>query len=260
VDTLIKIKWWELNTYIAIPRLNPHKHNILVVEMTERYVRDICTKYSGMIGTLKIDSTYRGNTPYYLETSNESIKTSFLEKHFFNPNINSNLELNLFGYPLFRPIKELKAEFNYAVFNRANNDVFVDKKNRFLYYGPTVSGNQIMNSFFPLDSSEMPLICNTLNSVYRYYKTKGFEEIYLAIIPNPVTMINPQLGNYNGLIPKLYAVDSLKMRIIDVYATYAKNPLQYYSRNDTHWSSAGFQTWLDEFNKTLGEISAWPLR
>jgi len=70
----------------------------------------------------------------------------------------------------------------------------------------------------------MPLICNTLNSVYCYYKTKGFEEIYLAIIPNPVTMINPQLGNYNGLIPKLYAVDSLKMRIIDVYTIYAKNP------------------------------------
>lgn len=106
----------------------------------------------------------------------------------------------------------------------------------------------------------MPLICNTLNSVYCYYKTKGFEEIYLAIIPNPVTMINPQLGNYNGLIPKLYAVDSLKMRIIDVYTIYAKNPQQYYSRNDTHWSSAGFQTWLDEFNKTLGEISIRPLQ
>jgi uncharacterized protein YjdB len=30
--------------------------------------------------------------------------------------------------------------------------------------------------------------------------------------------------------------------------------------HDTHWNSAGFQTWLDEFNKTLGEISIRPLQ
>jgi hypothetical protein len=254
LDTLIKIKWWDVSKYRKIRSLNSKKHNLLVIEMTERYVRDICTNYYGMINLLIIDTSFHEK----LMKKNTSMPFTFsmyLEKHFFNPNINSNLELNLFDYRPFRPMKELKAKFNFKIFKRLNNDVFVDTAYKFLYYMPTVQGEQKMNSFYPLDSTELPIICSTLNKVYDYYKMKGFEEVYFAIIPNPVTMVNPRIGNYNNLIPKLYSIDSLRMKIFDIYSIYAKCPQKYYSRNDTHWSSQGLQTWLDGFNKILEKVS-----
>ena len=117
-----------------------------------------------------------------------------------------------------------------------------------------------MNAFFPLDSTELTIMCSTLNKVYDYYKGKGFEEVYLSIIPNPVTMVNPHIGKYNNLIPKLYAVDSLRMKIFNMYAIYTTCPQKYYSRSDTHWSSVGYQAWLDEFNKILEKTSNYSLR
>ena len=258
LDTLIKIKWWEISTYKQIYSLDSCKHNVLVIEMTERYVRDICTEYYGIINLLKIDTTYCNKT--LTEVINKPFTISdFLERHFFNPNINSNLELNLFDYLIFRPIKELKAEFNFKIFNRVNNDVFVDTAKNFLYYMPTVKGEQKMNSFFPLDSSELSKICSNLNNIYDYYKQKGFEDVYLAIIPNPVTMVNPHIGLYNDLIPKLYSVDSLRMKIFDIYSVFARCPQKFYSRNDTHWNSEGLQTWLNEFNKILEITSEKPI-
>jgi hypothetical protein len=184
----------------------------------------------------------------------------FLNKYFFNPNINSNLELNLFDYKLFRPFKELKAEFNFKCFNRTVPDVYVDKTNKFLYYSPTLSGEQKMNSFYPLDSNELSVICSTLNKVYDYYKANGCDDIYLAIIPNPVTMINPGIGSYNNIIPKLYSVDTLRMKMFDIYSVFAANPKKYYSRSDTHWNSEGLQTWLDNFNIVLEKISKKTVR
>jgi hypothetical protein len=259
VDSFVKIKWWSIESYRNIQSLRKDKHNVLVIEMTERYVRDICSNYYGMINALKIDSSFKiVNQPKTIVNEELSF-SSFLEKHLFNPNINSNLELNLFDYYIFRPIKELKADFNHRIFNRVNNsDVFVDDNNHFLYYMPTVQGEQKMNSFFPLDATELPTICGNLNQVYDYYKANGFEEVYFAIIPNPVTMVNPNLFKYNDLIPQIYAVDSMRMKFFNIYSIFAKNPQKYYSRNDTHWNSEGLQTWLNEFNNILEIISKEP--
>ena len=84
---------------------------------------------------------------------------------------------------------------------------------------------------------------------------KGFDEIYLAIIPNPVTIINPTLSNYNELIPTIHKVDTLRMKILDIYSIFKQNPSAYYAKSDSHWNSAGLQLWLDGFNKRLKDIS-----
>jgi hypothetical protein len=254
-DTLIKIKWWEPETYRSISSLNKKRKNILVIEMTERYVRDICTDYHGIINMLIIDSLHQQIRQKDILKQPVSL-SSFMEKHLFNPRINTNLELNLFDYKIFRPFKELKADFNFYFFNRVNNDVFVDTANKFLYYMPTVTGNQNMNSFYPIGSVEISSICSNLNKVYDYYKSNGFEEVYLAIIPNPVTIINPTLGNHNNLINRLCSIDSLRIKVFDIRNVFLKYPQKYYSRSDSHWNSEGLQTWLDEFNKILENKSA----
>jgi len=259
VDTFVKIRWWVEDSYKKIRFLNKDKHNILVLEMTERFVRDICTNDHGITSLLRIDTSLHDQKT--IKTAGEPNSFDlFLQKHLFNPNLNSNLELNLFDYGLFRPLKELKAQFNYKIFNRVNKDVFVDTAKNFLYYMPTVQEMQKMNAFYPLDSTELPLICRTLNNVYDYYKMRDFEEVYFAVIPNPVTMVNPHLARYNNLIPSLYAVDSLRMKMFDIYSVFAHSPQNYYSRNDTHWNSQGLQTWLDNFNKILKETSMHALK
>jgi hypothetical protein len=258
INKFHKIKWWESNTFMKPKSLDTSKTNILVIEMTERYVREIWSHSDGIFNMLKFDATYTGNT-YYVENSlkveNERSVKKTLEKHLFNPNINSNLELNLFDYGIFRPFKELKANFNYYIFNRKTVDVFVDTSKMFLYYLPTVDGEQNMNSFFSIDSIEFRNICQNINKVYDYYKGNGFNEVYLSIIPNPVTLVNPKLKTYNNLIPLINSVDSLRMQIFNVYELFKVNPQKYYSRSDSHWSNYGLQKWLVEFNRILEKKS-----
>ena len=161
----------------------------------------------------------------------------------------------MFGYKLFRPLKELKAAFNFKVFNRVNGGVFVDTARHQLYYMPTVEGEQSMNAFFPVDSEELKMISQNINKIYDYYKSKGFAAVYLAIIPNPVTVIHPDLGKYNDLIPRIYSMGTIRMPIFDVYRIFKSEPQKYYSRSDSHWNNEGMQMWINEFNKKLEIIS-----
>jgi hypothetical protein len=253
-DKLYKMKWFETETFLSQEALDTSKKNVLVFEMTERYVRSLLDSYEGATHMLKFEKKLDGNVNHQEIADSKSLIDKFQEP-FINPNINSNLELNLFDYKLFRPLKELKANMNFYIFNRVYDGVFVDTAKQQLYYKPTVDGEQKMNAFFPLDSLEFNTLCLNINKLYDFYHAKGFGEIYLAIIPNPVTIINPTLGEYNNLIPRINANDSLRMKIFDMYGIFKQEPSLYYSKSDSHWNSIGLQRWLDEFNKKLNSIS-----
>jgi hypothetical protein len=102
-----------------------------------------------------------------------------------------------------------------------------------------------------LKKGEIEKIVNNLNKIKEIYTKQGFDRIYLSIIPNPVTVINPNLGNYNGLIPLIQNNKELKLELIDVYNIFKKNGKSYYLINDTHWNSKGLQTWVNEVNKKI---------
>jgi hypothetical protein len=253
-DKLYKMKWFETETFLKQEALDTTKKNVLVFEMTERYVRILLDNFDGAANMLSIGKKAAEPAPNNENTNSYNLWEK-LQTPLINPNINSNLELNLFDYKFFRPLKELKANLNYYVFNRLNDEVFVDTAYKQLYYKPTVSGEQKMNAFYPVDSVEFKIICATINKLYDLYQSKGFDEIYLAIIPNPVTIVNPNLGHYNDLIPAINKVDTLRMKILDIYSIFKQHPSAYYAKNDSHWNSAGLQLWLDEFNKRLKVIS-----
>ena len=246
IDSLTKIKWWDKSSYVITKELNKTKKNILVIEMSERFVRGNCNNYSALTMPITISSTNQtGNS----ESTEEN--KSFLETHFFNPNINSNLEMNLFDYKLFYPIKEIKGDINYHWFNRIPEDIYIDKSNHFLFYKPTLQGDQNMNSFFAIDSSELNNISSTLNRAFDYYRQKGFQEIYFSIIPNPVSVVNPNLGKYNNLIPLLMERDRLNCKKINAYALFRDNAQSYYLNSDTHWNNNGLNKWVRALNESL---------
>ena len=94
---------------------------------------------------------------------------------------------------------------------------------------------------------------NRLNALNEYYKKLGFAEVYLSIIPNPVTILYPNYGGYkyNNLIPRIESNPKLKMKCISVYDDFKNSKYQVYQNSDTHWCFNGLNLWLNKFSDTL---------
>lgn len=172
----------------------------------------------------------------------------------YNPLINQNLEFNLFDYPFFTPFKEMKANFNYRFFNRLSNEVVVAPDKKYLLLKSTVDTiNVAESSLAPLSDDDINLIVDNINYLSNYYKLKGFDEVYISIIPNPVTVLYPQLGKYNEAIPRIQNNKNLKVPFIDVFDEFKESKKQIFFFSDSHWNMNGFYLWVNEFNKKLNE-------
>lgn len=226
--------------------LDPAKQNILLLETVERNARDILAKPEMAFEHLDMVADAAGESVRKITSGN------WLRTHVFNRNIEQNLEYNLFEYPLFTPLKELKAWLNLSLFNRYSKDVLVSPTQDRLYYAPTADPTQKSGAFSRLPASEVDSLVTALNLMRRYYRAAGFAEVYLAIMPNPVTVLEPGLGAYNGLIPRIQRHPKLEMPVIDVYARLRHpNTSASFQRNDSHWSKDGFLTAISLIDSTL---------
>ena len=79
----------------------------------------------------------------------------------------------------------------------------------------------------------------------------GFDEVYLSIIPNKVSILSPDMGKYNQLIERVQSDLNLKIPVIDTYSDFKKNPTKYYLKSDSHWTCEGRDIWLDKVNNIL---------
>jgi len=230
--------------------LNPSKNNILLLEMVERRVRYTVPDTSLVYKHLEVvDEAQKQNV-------SDITPSSWLQSHLFNKNIEQNLEFNLFDYPIFTPFKEWKAYLNYVVFNRQSQDVTVSKTRNQLYYSPTVVSTANTSSFNSLPEQEVTSLVASLNQIYHHYRRAGFTEVYLAIMPNPVTVLEPRLGAYNNLIPRLQHHPALQMPVIDVYSKLQHLRNQpIYQRSDSHWSKIGFLAGIAQIDSTLATQS-----
>ncbi len=225
--------------------LDTNKKNVLIIEMSERFVRKLG------LDSLEMYNSMKAHKPNIQVRGYREPKTT-LEKainYLFNPLINENLEFNLFDYRFLTPIRELKSELNYWLFDRVDKDVALstDKKN--LFYKETVDTTLVSSSFKYIDDEEIARLVSALNLGYSHFIRLGFNEIYLSLIPNPVTIADPAMGKYNGLINKIQRNPDLKLKVIDIYTIFKGSGSALYSRSDTHWNSAGFQLWVNEVNR-----------
>ena len=249
--------------------LDPHKKNILLIEDGERFIRpyfqyfaifDHVRKEAPALGGYS--SPGSGNAgleggPGELGSGNAGrpkeallgIKADLL----FNPGISHNLEFNMFGYAFMDPVKLLKASATYRLFGRASGDVVVSENGKYLFLRQTVAAHDLLSSYNPISQQELALLINHLNTIYEHYKRDGFDEVYLSIVPNPVSILQPNY--YNGLIPALQKGPALKMPVIDVYSIFAKSPDPgaLYRVGDSHWNNNGLQVWIRAVNQMLGE-------
>lgn len=228
--------------------LDPSKKNILLLEMVERRVRYTLPDTPGVYRHLALVDAADKETVRPVEPS------SWIANHVFNKNIEQNLEFNLFDYALFRPFKELKANLNHRVFNRTNADVVLSNTRHQLYFAPTVDSTKNTGAFNPLPAEEVDALVTDLNAIYKHYRKAGFTEVYLAVIPNPVTILEPELGSYNGLLPRLQQYVGLRMPVIDVYSNFKHHKDQpLYQISDSHWGKEGFLMGVKQIDSVLAD-------
>lgn len=240
-------------------KLDTTKRNILILEHAERYVPIF---YSGLDLLKVVYSADQGSAydrvaadmppPELAPPVHEAFSETLFHKLFknaFNDNVNQNIEYNLFNYNFLNMPRLVKATMNYQFFNRASGNVVISKDGNNLYLKETTDANEKGSSYYQLPDAEYNTIVNNMNVLYEHYIAEGFDEVYLAPIPNPVTISEP--SGYNELIPRLQQDATLKMKCIDVYSIYKETSEKIYRPGDSHWNNVGMQLWLEAVNDTL---------
>jgi hypothetical protein len=245
--------------------LDTSRNNVMVIEISERYMRayfsslqmldevvDTCgTKVSsGMIypGSPYMAGKNSGRV-FFPVPSQASFVPANLIDVFFNKYINQNLQCNLFNYQVIIPLFESKAALNYTLFNRASGDVVISNDRNYLFLRETVSRTDVGSSYEPINETEIKVLVDDLNVIYDHYRSIGFREVYLSVIPNSATILQPD--GYNNLIPQVQNAVGLRMRIIDAYSLFRQSTDVLYMPGDTHWNNKGRQKWLDLVNEIL---------
>ena len=233
--------------------LDSTKRNILVIEVSERYLR---AYFSGLqILDEVCDSVIKKKSIAWVHSvifHNHTFASILPDLHIpdlFNKYINQNLQCNLFNYNFIMPMFESKAALNYYIFNRASGDVVISKDRNFLFLKETVSLTDVGSSYIPLKEEDISKLVSNFNAIYTHYKDNGFSEVYLSMIPNSATIMQPK--GYNNLIPLIQNDRRLKMKIIDAWASFSKSPVVLYQPGDTHWNISGKQLWIDLVNEKL---------
>jgi hypothetical protein len=237
--------------------LDKSKNNILVIELGERFFRGHFAFPDPIIQHVKRAAA--GGAARYGMMKPAIMRAGFSlpevkGEDVFNPAINQNIEYNLFSYHVFSPIRTFKAEMNAHLFQRGSGDVVIAEDGQHLLLRSTVTPRGMESAFEPLSNEDKERLIKNLNTIYQHFKSEGFDEIYLSVIPNAASLIQPD--GYNMLVPyvmKQSRSGRLRMPVISLYEDFLKEgrPGEYYLRGDTHWNDKGQQTWIGKMNRML---------
>ncbi len=219
--------------------------NILVLESVERSVKMHFKKKSNEI-------QFIGNQ----EKNSRNSKFSFIEylKNLLDIFSNSTqkteerLRHTLLNYDFVLFFKEIKADFDLKIFERksTNYNLSTDKKEIFYFEEADVKCQN--SAFYKVSDTEIEGFVKNINANYSYYKSMGFNEVYLSIIPNKVSILAPNLGDYNYVLERIQHHPDLKVKYLDVYSIFKKQPQKVYSKSDTHWNCNGSSIWQGVVN------------
>lgn len=250
--------------------LDSSKINVLLFEISERNIRSIFSdslyigdmvrpQHQGSQTTIdNMDMTDQAGhdkpgSPHSRQVPHSMIGSSKVMDLVFNKDINTNLESNLWDVSWFTPVKEFKAAVNYNLFGVVDKGVYVSTDRHRLYFNETIDTAYLSSSFKPVPENTVDSIVDKLNDLYLKARSTGFRKVYLSIIPNPVSLLEPRFQGlvYNRLVDRIQQSPRLKISYIDLLPVFSKWKEDVYYRADTHWTPFGAQVWLDEFNKEL---------
>ncbi|MFD2569121.1 hypothetical protein ACFSUS_00660 [Spirosoma soli] len=224
-------------------QLDPTKRNVLLIETIERHFQD---HFRMPINDLIVESdTSKAPTP----------KQSWgqrLAKDFHWKDVEERLESALFSQDWAFWFKELKARLTLNWFDRYNTGVSLSKDRRNIFLNSDTDTTSRLSSFSPLSDQEVDKLVDSVNAVAARYKKLGFDEVYLSIIPNKATILEPNRDVYNHLIERVQQHPTLRVPTIDTYDAFRKASSSPYLISDTHWTCDGRAIWLNLVRTEIG--------
>lgn len=228
-------------------QLDTTKKNILILETVERTFKDhfsqIADNFSNQ-GSVDEKNSFKQKIEKGVDK---------FEKNIVPKGTEDRLAHTLFNYDFFLWFRELKASLNLNIFGRTEDEVVFSKDKTQIFYADEADSTNLKSAFYPVSNADIDLFVKTINDTRNKYLAMGFDEVYLSIIPNKVSILSPNLGKYNHLIERIQGNKKLEIPIIDTYSIFTKLPPKYYLKSDTHWNCEGREVWLQKVNSILAE-------
>lgn len=234
---------WDHHLNRAV-QLDTTRRNVLLIESVERHARQhfaapptqniIVVSDSSGTTDLKRPATWS-------KTLIDLIKSTGIE---------DRLETVLFSRDVFLWFRETKAALTLALFARHSDKIALSKDSRAIFSELEVN-NPDNSAFTPLRDTYVDSLVQNLNAAADQYRQAGFDAVILSVIPNKVTLLEPNRGAYNHLIERIQQHPNLRLAVLDVYTPYRQRHVPLYARSDTHWNCTGRAIWLDAVRKQL---------
>ena len=228
-------------------QLDTTKKNILILETVERTFKDHFSQNITNLNTVRQAKSEITINPSWKHSLKENVDKAIV--FCFPKGTEERLEHTLFNYDFFLWLRELKATLNFKLFGRVENKVVLSADKQNIFYSEEADSTNSHSAFYPLKQVEIDSLIIHLNHAREKYLEAGFDEVYLSIIPNKVSILSPHLGTYNHLIERIQNDPRVQTPIIDTYSIFKKYPQKYYLKSDTHWTCEGRDIWLEKVNK-----------
>lgn len=226
-----------------IPPADPNaEKNILIFETTERFCRERF-----------------GDISHFVENKRKREDTTTMDKlkKVFSFNAEDNLQSILFFDPISLFLREQKAAINQQWFGRIDENVYISSNSKHLYIKETIDTTEITSSFKYLSDAEVNAMVSNLNALFDLAKKEGYNEVYLSIPPNKVSVMDPDFEGlqYNQLIVRVEQHPALSMPVIPVISWITAD--DYYI-SDTHWNRKGIEKWMRLVNQIIENQTTQP--
>ena len=224
-------------------QLDPKKRNVLLIESVERHVRE---HFARPVNELVVEHDTSQTR------SRQQSVWQRLNAEFHRTDMEERLESALFSRDWAFWIKEMKAALTLNWFGRAYTSVSLSKDHSSVFlHSDTDTTKPLNSSFSTLTDRDVNTLVDSINATADRYKKLGFDDVYLALIPNKASILEPNRGVYNQLIERIQTNPRLRVPAVNIIDAFQKNAPIVYLKSDTHWSCDGRAMWLDLVRQKL---------
>lgn len=244
-DAYTYVKWAD---FLHV-RLDTTEQNILLIESVERHFRE---KFVAPMQVLVPD------TATFVAAPARGKFVHRLDEAFSGRHTADRLDGFLFQNELALRIKEWKSDLNHHIFDRTSSGVTLVNNDQDVVYYMDTDTPEITSSFTPVRNTELDSLVTNLNASARFADSLGFDHVVLSIIPNKISVLNPEYGHYNQLIEKVYGHPKLNVPYIDVLGDFRRMGRSSYLKGDSHWTCEGQTLWLNKVNALINRLVTGP--